>query len=410
LKWASAVSTAPRLDLAVVEAARSIWDQLQGIGPDLVLAFVSPHYRADWSSLPGLLAGQFPEAARLGCSAGGVIGDQREIESGAALALTAAWLPGVELSPFLLSAGEEPEIEAAAEVWRQRLGCEPGDTTHTVLLPDPFTADVPPLLKGLEQTFSTGTITGGLVSGGRKRGQSLLLVEDELGTDGTAGIALRGNIEVDTIVSQGCRPIGNPMFVTSCSGPLIMELDGLPPTKVLQDLFEEISSAEQELIRDSLFIGSVMYDDRIEYHRGDFLVRNIVGFDPGSGALAVNTEVSKGQVIQFHVRDAETSAEDLEELLAAHQSSSRPAPAGALLFSCLGRGSDLYGHPSHDSNAFHRHLGPVPLTGFFCNGEIGPVGGHTFLHGYTSAFALIRSGRSRVAGAGCRAAGPASDT
>jgi small ligand-binding sensory domain FIST len=398
MKWASAVSTASRLDLAVVEAARTIWEQLQGFGPDLVLAFVSPHHRADWSSLPELLAGQFPEAVRLGCSAAGVIGEQREIESGAALAVMAAWLPGVKLAHFLLSAGEEPGLDTAAELWHHQLGCELDDSVHTFLLPDPFTADVPLLIRGLEQTFSTGTIVGGLVSGGRKGGQSLLLVEDEVYSEGTAGVALMGNIEVDTIVSQGCRPIGNPMFVTSCSGPLIMELDGRPPTKVLQELFDEISSAEQELIRDSLFIGSVMYDDRIEYHRGDFLVRNIVGFDPGSGALAVNTEISKGQVIQFHVRDAETSAEDLEELLAAHSSSSRPAPAGALLFSCLGRGSDLYGHPNHDSNAFHRHLGPVPLTGFFCNGEIGPVGGHTFLHGYTSAFALIRAGRSQGAG------------
>jgi len=176
------------------------------------------------------------------------------------------------------------------------------------------------------------------------------------------------------------------MFVTRADGNVLLELDGQPALVALNVLFQTLSAADQTLARSALSVGLVMNPNRQEYRQGDFLIRNVLGVDPRRAALVVGAALEEGQVVQMHVRDAATSSEDLTRLLARY----RERPAGALLFSCLGRGIHLYGQPDHDSTAFHAALGDVPLGGFFCNGEIGPVQGRTFLHGFTSAFGLSR--------------------
>jgi len=230
----------------------------------------------------------------------------------------------------------------------------------------------------------------GVASGGRQPGSHALYLGDAVHRAGLVGVALSGNLAVDTIVAQGCRPIGEPMFVTAADRNVIRGLDGRPPLAVLEALHERLDPRDRQLARHSLFLGIVMKEDRVEYHQGDFLIRNLVGIDPTSGALAIGALVESGAVVQFHLRDATTSAEDLTALLRRHRGAATTPVQGALLFSCLGRGQFLYGHPDHDSAAFRAELGAVPLGGFFCNGEIGPVHGTTFLHGYTSAFALFR--------------------
>jgi small ligand-binding sensory domain FIST len=208
---------------------------------------------------------------------------------------------------------------------------------------------------------------------------------------GLVGVGLSGDLQLDAIVAQGCRPIGHPMFVTRCKDGLLLELDGRPPLGLLQELYEGLAARDQELFQESLFVGLVMREDQVEYGQGDFLIRNLIGMDDESGAVAVGAELRDAQVVQFHLRDARTSSDDLEACLRRYQADRRePPPAGALLFSCLGRGRHLYGEPDHDSRAFARHLGGVPLGGFFCNGEIGPVQDRTYLHGYTSSFAVFR--------------------
>src|SRR5690606_24921692 len=173
---------------------------------------------------------------------------------------------------------------------------------------------------------------------------------------------------------------------TRVEGNVIFELDGEPALEVLETLYNQLSPADQDLFRHSLFMGLVMDRARQEYRQGDFLIRNIVGVVPQMGALAVAGEIADRQVVQFHLRDAGTSAADLMSMLASHDGE---APAGALMFSCVGRGSGLYGRANHDSDMFHAHFSDVALGGFFCNGEIGPVGERTFLHGYTSSFGLF---------------------
>jgi small ligand-binding sensory domain FIST len=184
------------------------------------------------------------------------------------------------------------------------------------------------------------------------------------------------------------------MFVTSCERNIVRGLDGRPPLDVLRDLHERLEERDRLLARHSLFLGIVMREDRQEYRQGDFLIRNLLGIDSGSGALAVGALLDENAVVQFHLRDARTSAQDLDELLRSYQRAEvTPPPRGSLLFSCLGRGQFLYGAPDHDTDAFRSRLGDIPLGGFFCNGEIGPVQGRTFLHGYTSAFGLFRARR-----------------
>jgi small ligand-binding sensory domain FIST len=200
---------------------------------------------------------------------------------------------------------------------------------------------------------------------------------------------LSGDVAVDTVVAQGCRPIGDPMFVTRSERNVIHELDGRRAAVVLQDLFARAPAEDKALFRSSLFLGVVMREDCQEYGHGDFLIRNVLGVDPRSASIVVGAAVRDSMVVQFHLRDARTSSEDLRALLSRYEG----RPAGALLFSCLGRGRGLYGTPDHDSALFAERVGPVPLGGFFCNGEIGPVHGTTFLHGYTSAFGLFRPRR-----------------
>jgi small ligand-binding sensory domain FIST len=183
------------------------------------------------------------------------------------------------------------------------------------------------------------------------------------------------------------------MFVTRCRENVLYELDGRPALEIIQELYEQASPRDQKLLRSSLFLGLEMKAGQGEYHQGDFLIRNLSTADQETGALVVAARPQVTQVVQFHLRDAQTSSEDLEQQLTRYRSRTPRAalPEGALLFSCLGRGMLLYGHPDHDTEAFQRHLGDVPLTGFFCNGEIGPVQDRTFLHGYTSAYGLFRA-------------------
>jgi small ligand-binding sensory domain FIST len=266
----------------------------------------------------------------------------------------------------------------------------PAEAPAFLLLADPFTFDAEEYLRALDERCPRAAKIGGLASGGRRPGENVLYLDEKAHRGGLVGVALLGNVHVDTLVAQGCRPIGEPMFVTRSLENQIYALDGRAPLEVLQQLHEELEPRDRELFRHSLFVGLVMREKSDVYRRGDFLIRNLAGLDENRGSLVVAARVPEGTIVQFHLRDAATSAEDLEQMLSSLAPEPRAETRGSLLFSCLGRGKHLYGRPDHDTDAFRRHLGRVPLGGFFCNGEIGPVHGTTFLHGYTSSFGLFR--------------------
>ncbi len=391
MRWASAVSDHPSLDQAVADVGARLRAQLQGATPDLALVFVGTHHAPGYDGLPDRLSAACAPAVLVGCSAGGVIGGGREVEERPALSVTAAVLPGVELAAFHLASEQLPGPAEDREAWERLLGVPAAGEPHFVLLPDPFSFDAEGLLAGLDRWYPGSQKVGGVASGAREAGGNALFLNREVHRAGLVGVALSGNVEVDTVVAQGCRPIGVPMFVTRAQGNLLWELDGRPAVEVLRELYARLPRADQDLARHSLFLGIVMSDTQHEYRQGDFLIRNLMGMDPERGILAVGALLRENSVVQFHLRDAATSAADIEQLLTAYAAHHRaPGAAGALLFSCLGRGIHLYGRADHDTDVFRSHLGEVPLGGFFCNGEIGPVHGTTFLHGYTSAFGLFR--------------------
>lgn len=391
MKWASFVSEEPELEVAIQQAAGEVGPSLGSAEPDLLMAFVSPHHEDDYPEVPALLRRHFPSVPIVGCSGGGVVGGGREVEHSAAISLTAASLPSVDMSTFRLEPGECKEIAEHPDRWAATIGLEPGEPAHFVLLPEPYSSNARQLVAGLDDTFPDSLKVGGLASGAQRPGDNALILDDGVFPDGLVGLVIRGGMRMDSIVSQGCRPIGTPLFVTRAFRNRVLELDGKRPTDVLGELFAELDDEDRQLFRHALSIGVVMHGDRDTYEHGDFLIRNIVGLDPDTGLMAVGEMVEPGQVVQFHLRDAVTSARDLSALLSGYRSDAAEMPDGVLLFSCLGRGETLYGEPDHDSRLIAEHLGPAPIGGFFCSGEIGPVNERTFLHGYTSSIAVFRS-------------------
>lgn len=391
MRWASSVAAGVNLSECAQQAAYEIRTQLGGETPDLVIAFISPHFKSSFGQLPALLQEHLPSNHLIGCSAGGVIGGGLEIENRPALSITAALLPDVQIHPIHSDTSDLPDEDAAPEVWRAWLGLRDWPNAHFIVLADPFSVMLEPFLNGLDYTYPAGAKIGGLASGGRGVGQNALYLDGQHHDRGLVAVALSGNILVDTIVAQGCRPIGAPLTVTKSSQNLLVEVDGRSPLQYLGELIEKLDESDRELMRTSLFLGLQMDPFNVEPHRGDFLIRNLTGIDYQSGTLAVGAMLQTGQLVQFHLRDKATSAEDLDAMLSAYAGNlSRKNIAGALLFSCVGRGHFLYGHANHDSQQFLKTVAPVPLGGFFCNGEIGPIAGATHLHGYTSSFGIFR--------------------
>jgi small ligand-binding sensory domain FIST len=383
MKWASCVSVDQDLEQSVAEVAAGIADALGGTAPDLLFAFASPDIEPDLAGLPARLMSEFPGSKLIGCTGGGVIGGGREVEGKPALSLTGAVLPGVKATTFHL--GPNPDD------WPAAVGIDPDAIPHFVVLPEPFTNDTQLTLRWFDLAYTDSLKIGGVASGSSSPGGNALFVDDRFYTGGAAGVGLVGNIEMASVVAQGCRPIGSPLFVTRCERNVVHELDGRPAVEAVQQLYGSLPPRDQELFRSSLFLGLVMREQEQCYGQGDFLIRNLTGIDPDQGAVVVGALVRENQVVQFHLRDAETATHDLNTMLRKQRGVAGATPEGALLFSCLGRGERLYDVPDHDSSLFREHFGPAPLGGFFCNGEIGPVQGTTFLHGFTSSFGLFRS-------------------
>jgi len=391
MKWATSISRKASFEEAVLECAEGV---TRNLGPEpvsLALAFVTPHFAAYYPELHGLVDRYLEPETFVGCSGGGVIGGREEVEHAPAVTLVAARLPDVRLSPFRID-GPLPDLDGPPDAWERLVGVGAGEDPEFVLLTDPFSVRTEALLAGLDYAFPNSAKIGGLASGGTSPGLNALFLDGNTFPDGAVGIALGGNVALDTVVAQGCRPVGNLMRVTGCDRNLLYELDGRPAFEILQELFAGLDERDRHLASTALFVGVVMDEFREEPRVGDFLIRNLIGIDPRRGAIAVGERLQEGMSVRFHLRDAETSAEDLHAMLRGYEKSSpeTASPSGALLFSCLGRGEGLYGRPNFDTGVFREHFGDVPVGGFFCNGEIGPVGGATFLHGYTSSFGLFR--------------------
>ncbi|MBX9568737.1 MAG: FIST C-terminal domain-containing protein [Candidatus Obscuribacterales bacterium] len=395
MKWASAIarqrSGKQTLEELFEAAAEQIKEQLGNSPCDLLFCFISPDFVGESEKVAGLAEKTLNAKKLVGCTAGGIIGGGIELEQVAAISLSAAFLPDVKIEMFHVEDDELPDMDAPPQKWEELVHSNSAEMPDFVLLPDPFSFRIEALVQGLDYAFPAATKVGGLASGAHQPGKNRLYLNENVFKTGAVGLALSGNIVVETIVAQGCRPVGRTFRVSKCQNNVLLELDGKPAVQALYEVLEGMSPKDQQLAKYSLFLGVVMDEFKEDFRPGDFLIRNILGLEPSSGALLVGELLRNERTIQFHLRDADTSSDDLRHLLKQYKEEHEGMPEGALLFSCLGRGEHLYGTANHDSDCFKTYLGEIPLSGFFCNGEIGPVAGTTFLHGYTSSFGLFRT-------------------
>jgi small ligand-binding sensory domain FIST len=371
-------------------AARAALDAalapLDGRPADLVFLFVSPQHEDVQRAIIDIATERVGSATVLGCSAGGVIGAQREIEDAPAIAAWAASLPGIGVQPFRLTFQREDDHAVVEGLEDLPAAAE---SPVILMLADPFSFPADVLLDHLNDTGAAIPIVGGMSSGGLEAGRNSLYFNDEILHDGAVGAILTG-AGMATVVSQGCRPVGKTYAVTRAERNVLFEIGGAPAMTRIEELYEESTERDQLLIRRGLHVGSAITETKPELGRGDFLVRNVVGVDRETGAIAISDQVEVGRTVQFQVRDAESAREDLRVVLERERTARPSAVEGALLFSCNGRGSALFGQPDHDVNAVRRAFGDVPVAGFFAAGEIGPVAGKNFLHGFTASILLIR--------------------
>ncbi len=376
----------------LLETAR----QLGGLPCHAAFLFVSILYRAAWEPILRLIWEGLGQPLLLGCTAGGVLGGDQELESTPAMSLAAAHLPDVKLHPFTVSLKEQEE-QRDTGFWIEKLGAPPDEDPIGILFPEPFSCNPMALVACLHTAYPKMPLVGGLASGAQTTGENALFLNNRVLLEGTVGVVLTGDIALQTVVSQGCRPIGRPYIVTKAQENIILELAGTPATEALRKLFEGLSEKDRALAQRALLLGVVMNEQKETFKRGDFLIRNLIGLDPNAGAMVIGDRIQVGQTVQFQLRDGDASREDLKALLAEQSETLRGSPlAGGLLFSCLGRGRDLYGEPHHDIRTIRAAVGEIPIAGFFCNGEIGPVGKQNFIHGFTSSLGLFRPKRGTL--------------
>jgi small ligand-binding sensory domain FIST len=388
MPYSAALSTTGDTLQAFDEVARRALEQLQS-APDLALLFFSPHHLEAAEALAEKAQQRVGASCLLGCGGEAIVGNDQEIEQGPALSLWLAhWSKPVALQPFHLVAEQTPDGLTLLG-WPDELMSADPDRDAMLLLADPFTFPISVFLDRVNEDHPRLRVMGGMSSAGRRAGDSRLIHGQQCLRHGAVGVLLQGPLTVRSIVSQGCRPIGEHMVVTRAQENIIVELGGRPPLDRLQQLWQELDPRDQQLFQQGLHIGCVISEYQEQFQRGDFLVRNVLGLDRESGALAITDNVRVGQTIQFHVRDAQTADEDLHALLQYDLGQHTERPAGALVFTCNGRGTRLFSDPHHDARAVRAAVGDVPLAGFFAMGELGPIGGQNFIHGFTVSVVLF---------------------
>jgi small ligand-binding sensory domain FIST len=394
LRWTSAVSDAPSFSEAIEQVSEQVSVNLDGKDPDITLVFVSRHHAPSYFVAPELFASSFASEGNgnlvVGCSASGVIGAGREIEGRPGVAVIAGSLPGTGIHPFHLKQDDLPDADAPPTAWHDLFDVDPSQVSGFLLFPDPFTIRPDALLSGLDFAFPQAMKTGGLVSGGSGPGTSALFSGGKVQRSGVTGVVFTGDVSLDSVVTRGCRPIGRPMIVTEARDNHLLGLDDEKAITVLQGLFQSAGQKIRSQLRRSIQIGILSQQAGEPDESSEFVVRNVLGMIEETGAVAIGDSVREGQVVQFHVCDAVTAEQDLRATLEDYVSEDDRLPSAALMFSCLSLGKRLHGAPDHDTELFQDLVAPLPLAGFFSNGEISTVNGHTMLNGYTSTFAMIR--------------------
>ncbi len=389
MPFAAALSQHPLATHAVGEVTGEVLERL-GPGPDLAVLFASADHVGAMEDIAGAVQSLLAPRALIGATAGSVVGGGREVEDQPALSLWAGHVGSA--TPLRLSAARQGDGVVIAGF--PPADALPADAAALLVLADPFSFPVEVLLAGLRDQLGLELpVVGGLASAARGPGGNRLVLGSEVVADGAVAVVL-GGVEVSTVVSQGCRPVGDPMTVTASDRHVIHELAGRPALDRVEELVQSLGPADLTLVQQGLHVGRVIDEHKIDFARGDFLIRNVLGADRQARAVAVGDEIDVGDTVQFQVRDADSADEDLRALMAGGGGDA------ALLFTCNGRGSHLFGAPDHDAGIVSDALGGAPVAGMSCAGELGPVGGRSFLHGFTASVVLFAEPGGSRAGAG----------
>jgi len=374
--YAAGLSQHPSPAVAVGEVVGQVLDGLDG-PPDLALLFVTPPHAGALDDAVRAIRELLAPGALLGCAAVSVVGGGREVEQSPGVVLWAGMTGPV--TPFHLTVEETPDGQTVTG-WPDQL---PDDPSALLLLADPFSFPADPFLQRLDQDRPGLVAVGGMASAARGPGGNRLVIDDAVVSAGAVGVFLPASLTVATVVSQGCRPVGTPFAVTRAEDNIVYELGGKPALDRLQEVAAGATEADRRLLSQFVHIGRVIDERKVDFDRGDFLIRNVLGADPRAGAIMVNDVVEVGSTLQFQVRDAISAGEDLTHLMASHTAEA------ALLFTCNGRGSHMFPAPDHDASVVSASLGGAPLAGMFCAGELGPIGGRNFVHGFTASVVLL---------------------
>ncbi len=376
------LSTQPDPFAGAVEATRMAEAALAGVPPDLTVVFASgAHLVEPEATLAGVHQVIEPRTL-VGCGAGGIVGTGRELESGTAVAVWAAALrDGSAATPFHAT-GTADAIEGLPEL---------AGASCVIMLSDPFSFPTEEALAQLSGERALVPVLGGIASARGAAGNAVLFEGDRVCDQGAVGVTLE-HVEVLPCVSQGAAPLGREVTITAAEGNVIHELAGRPALETIQQIISALPARERALLETGVLIGIVIDSGKPEYEQGDFLVRGVLGADSSSGQVAVGAAVRAGQIVRLHARDAKSAAEDLQQSLKLRlEALAGASPAGALVFTCNGRGRAMFGTSDHDARTIERELGGAPAAGFFAAGEIGPVGGRAFLHGFTATLAVFPS-------------------
>lgn len=377
--FAAALSQHPDFAVAAGDVVGRV---LEALGdpdspPDLAMVFVTPVHAPVIGEIVKTINATLRPATLLGCAAISVVGGEREVERGPGISLWAGRTGPV--TPFHLSVGRSPD-GLTFTGWPESI---PDDASALLLLPDPFTFPTDDLLRRLEEDRPGLPVVGGMASAARAPGGNRLVINDQVVTAGAVGAFLGPDVEVSTVVSQGCRPVGSPFVVTRAEQNIVYELAGRSAVERLQEVAAGLSDEDRDLLADLVQIGRVIDENKLDFGPGDFLVRGVVGADPNSGALRVGDIVEVGSTAQFQVRDATTADQELRKMVDGRSADS------ALVFTCNGRGTHLFPEPDHDAMVVSESLAGAPVAGMFCAGELGPIGGHNFMHGFTASVVLL---------------------
>jgi small ligand-binding sensory domain FIST len=385
---ASRLVLEPFSEPAVVQAAHAALEEVGGKA-SLGFVFASADYKPMLPDFLELVQLHAHIPLMIGGSSSGLIGVDREAEESTGFSLLLLHLPETQFHVCHLTPEQVEEAESD-EDWHRLTGVQPGEVDAWIAVADPYGFPVEPWLNDWHEAYPGVPVIGGLVSSGSAQAEDVFVFHNReaLPPSGLVLVGLKGGVTVRPLLSQGCRPIGEPLTVTGANNNLVLGLGGKPAYAALAEAFESLSDADKAHAQGNLFAGLASSEYLEDFKQGDFLIRTILGADANTGAVALGAFPRVGQTLQWQLRDRESAEADLQEHLAELQKQT-PPPFASLVFACTGRGVDLFGGPGHDAHALAQSFGPIPSAGLFCNGEIGPVAGHNFVHGYTLSAALF---------------------